>query len=64
MTIKQVMIGTLLGTTIVGLAVHRIRKERSSRASPTQVASIKSPPAHKKHMRMSDIEVSSRKLLG
>lgn len=64
MTIKQLLIGTIVGTTVVGLAVHRIRKDRGVREHPTQVASIKAMPVHRKHARTSDVEVSSRKLIG
>jgi hypothetical protein len=62
-TIKQVLIGTVVGTTVVGLAVLRIRKEMLAREHPTQVASIK-VPVHKKHGGSRETEISSRKLIG
>ena len=63
-TIKQVIIGTVVGTTVVGLAVLRIRKEKLALESPTQVASIKKAPAFKKHAGSHEAELSSRKLIG
>ena len=60
-TIKQVIIGTVLGTTVVGLAVLRIRKERMANQPPTQVASLRKLPVHKKHVGEAE---PTRKLLG
>jgi len=64
MTIKQVIVGTAIGTIIVGVAAVRLRKEKIARERPTEVASLKTPAVHKKHLRTSDMEVSSRKLVG
>ena len=63
-TIKQVIIGTVVGTTVVGLAVLRIRKEMLGLERPTQVASIKKAPTLKKHAGSHEAELSSRKLIG
>ncbi len=63
-TIKQVLIGTVVGTTIVGVSVLRIRKEKLAHEHPTQIASIKVPPVHKKHGGTRETELSSRKLIG
>ena len=63
-TIKQVLIGTVVGTTIVGLAVLRLRNEKLAQEHLTQVASIKKAPALKKHAGSHETELSSRKLIG
>jgi hypothetical protein len=63
-TIKQVLIGTVVSTTVVGLSVMRLRKEKLAQDHPTLVASVKKVPAPKKHAGPHESELSSRKLVG
>jgi hypothetical protein len=68
MTIKQVLIGAVVGSTVVGLAVLRIRQGKFAHQRPTQLASIRMTthqPAHKnKHAKSHEVQLSSRKLIG
>jgi hypothetical protein len=63
-TIKQVIIGTVVSTTVVGLTVLRLRQEKLAQERPTLVASVKKVPTHKKHTGPHEVELSSRKLVG
>jgi hypothetical protein len=78
-TIKQIIFGVGLGSVIVGLAVHRIRKEKSLQSHPSilasskltlfkahspKTASSKKHPGAKKRLGGTDTELSSNQLFG
>jgi hypothetical protein len=64
-TIKQVIVGTVIGTTIVGIMVQRLRTENENNSQARLVASSKlAPHGLKKHAHTPEVEQSSRKLDG
>jgi hypothetical protein len=78
-TIKQVIIGAVIGSSVVGIMVQRMRSEKNLHAQDRQIASskinlpgsnthaleaISKPKGHKKHGHTMESEPSSRKLVG
>ncbi len=63
-TIKQVLIGALLGSSVVGIMVHRMRKDpqviKQLALANTQSRLHKS----RKHSKGSDTQLSSNKVYG
>ena len=77
-TIKQVIVGAVVSSAIVGLMVQRMRAEKNLHARDRQIASskldltgsnsralesISKPKGHKKHLH-TESELSFRKLVG
>jgi hypothetical protein len=64
-TIKQVIVGSILGSAIVGYTVHSLCKEKRSPLMQTaKITAIRKEQALKKHSKASEAEISSRKLIG
>ena len=76
MTIKQVIIGTVIGSSVVALTIQRIRADKdlhthlsliaTSNLHETHTSDFTSThsKSHKKHSHLADTELSSRKLFG
>ncbi len=64
MTIKQVLIGAVLGSSVLVLMVHRMRKEKAGSTAPQVVASLGKAHHPKKHTGAVNTELSSGRLFG
>ena len=67
MTIKQLIVGTLVGVVAAGVMLHRLPKATTLAAKPQEKSAVKSSTRANRnspHKHVSDDRLSSRKLYG